>query len=144
MLGLVVIAIIPAIGEELVFRGIVQNELLRWTKNAHISIWLAAIVFSTVHLQFYGFLPRVVLGAMFGYLYHWSGNLWLAMFAHFVNNAVQVVALFFYQRGNLQYDVEGTESVPANFIVIGTLLTAGLLYYFYKYFENKKTLTNQS
>ena len=71
----VVIAILPAIGEEIIFRGMIQNDLMRATRNAHVSIWFAAFLFRAIHFQFYGFIPRMLLGALFGYLYFWSGNL---------------------------------------------------------------------
>jgi membrane protease YdiL (CAAX protease family) len=138
ILALVVIAVLPAIGEELVFRGLIQNELFRGTKNIHVAIWVSAILFSAIHLQFFGFLPRLLLGALFGYLYYWSGNLTLAMVAHFVNNGVSVVAMYFYQRGAFEFDLETPEAAPANLVIISALLTGGLLYYFYKYFEHRK------
>lgn len=137
-IALVVIAVLPAIGEEIVFRGLIQSELLRATHRVHLSIWLSAILFSAIHIQFFGFVPRLLLGALFGYLYYWSGNLALAILAHFVNNATSVIALYYYQQGALDIDPESTESVPANVDVISTLLTIGLLYYFYKYFEHRK------
>jgi uncharacterized protein len=138
MIAIVVIAILPGIGEEIVFRGLIQNELYRGTRNIHLSIWVAAILFSAIHFQFFGFVPRLLLGALFGYLYYWSGNLTLAMLAHFVNNAVSVIAVYFYQRGAFDYDLERPQSAPANLVITSVLLTAGLLYYFYKYFENRK------
>jgi len=139
ILALVIIAILPAIGEELVFRGLIQNELYRGTKNIHISIWFAAVLFSAIHMQFYGFVPRLLLGALFGYLYYWSGNLVLAIIAHFVNNAVSVVALYFYQQGMFSFDVESQESAPWTVVIPSAALTVGLLYYFYKFYEDKKT-----
>ena len=66
-LGLLVIALLPAIGEELVFRGILQRELWRGTLNIHVAIWVSAAIFSAIHMQFYGFVPRLLLGALFGY-----------------------------------------------------------------------------
>jgi uncharacterized protein len=142
LIALLVIAILPAIGEELVFRGLIQNELFRATKNIHVSIWVAAIVFSAIHMQFFGFVPRLLLGALFGYIYYWSGNLWLSILAHFINNGVSVLALYFYQKGAFDYDLESPEAAPTSFVIISMLLTAGLLYYFYKYFENRKTITH--
>jgi uncharacterized protein len=138
LIAVLVIAVLPAVGEEFVFRGIIQNEVFRGTNNIHVSIWFSAIVFSAIHLQFFGFLPRMMLGAIFGYLYYWSGNLWTAIFAHFVNNATQVIALYFYQHGSFDFDLEKPESIPGNVVVISTLLTGGLLFYFYKYFQNHK------
>jgi uncharacterized protein len=141
-LAMVVIALLPAFGEEIVFRGIIQNQLFKATRNMHISIWVAAMLFSAIHFQFFGFVPRLLLGALFGYLYYWSGNLWLSVLAHFVNNGFSVLAMYFYQQGKLGFDLEKTESVPANIVLISALLTAGLLYYFYKYFENRQPRTD--
>jgi membrane protease YdiL (CAAX protease family) len=141
-LAIVVIALIPAFGEEIVFRGIIQDQLFKSTKNIHLSIWLAAMLFSAIHVQFFGFVPRLLLGALFGYLYYWSGNLWFPIVAHFVNNGFSVLAMYFYQQGKLEFDLEKTESVPANVVMISGVLTAGLLFYFYKYFENRKPRTD--
>ena len=138
LLALVIIAVLPAIGEELVFRGLIQNELLRATRNIHISIWFAAVLFSTIHFQFFGFVPRLLLGALFGYLYYWSGSLWLAILAHFVNNAVSVMALYLYQQGAFSFDVESPESQPAVIVILSAVLTAALLYYFYRYYQDRK------
>ena len=139
LLALLVIAVLPAVGEEIVFRGLIQNELYRGSQNIHVAIWVAAVLFSTIHMQFYGFIPRLLLGALFGYLYYWSGNLTLAIIAHFVNNAVSVVALYFYQRGALAFDVESQESAPLGAVIPSALLTAGLLYYLYKFYNDRKT-----
>ncbi len=138
IIAIIVIAVLPAVGEELVFRGIVQNELFRGTRNIHFAIWFSAILFSAMHFQFFGFVPRMLLGALFGYLYYWSGSLALAMFAHFVNNGISVVALYFYRQGAFDYNLESTEAAPANVVVLSVLVTAGLLFYFYKYFEHRK------
>jgi uncharacterized protein len=140
-IAMIVIAVLPAIGEEIVFRGLIQNELLRATRNVHVSIWVAAILFSAIHIQFFGFVPRMLLGALFGYLYYWSGNLTLAILAHFVNNGFSVLLLYFYQQGAFDYNVESPEALPAHFIMISAICTGGLLYYFYKYFEHRKPAT---
>lgn len=138
MAAIVVIAILPAVGEEIVFRGLIQNELYRGTRNIHVSIWISAILFSAIHMQFFGFVPRLLLGALFGYLYFWSGSLFLAILAHFVNNGVSVIALYLYQKGSFSIDPEAPEAAPAHLVMISLVLTAGLLYYFYKYFEHRK------
>lgn len=139
LLAIFIIAILPAIGEEIVFRGLIQNELYRGTRNIHVSIWFAAILFSAIHIQFFGFVPRLVLGALFGYLYFWSGNLVIAIIAHFVNNAMSVLALYFYQQGTLTFDVESPESAPMNLVVLSAALTGGLLYFFYKFYQERNT-----
>jgi len=90
----VMIAVLPAIGEELIFRGVFQRILTRLFNSGHLAILITSIVFSALHLQFYGFLPRFILGLVFGYLFFWSGTLWLPVIAHFVNNAVSVILVY--------------------------------------------------
>jgi membrane protease YdiL (CAAX protease family) len=138
LLALFVIAVLPGIGEELVFRGLLQKEFIKSGANVHVSIWVAAILFSTMHMQFFGFVPRMFLGALFGYLYYWSGSLSLAMFAHFVNNAVSVIALYFYQQGAFEYDLESTESLPWQMVALSAGLTTILLTAFKKHYSDKQ------
>ncbi|GAB3495667.1 hypothetical protein GCM10027341_13320 [Spirosoma knui] len=132
LLAIVVIAIIPGIGEEVLFRGILQRNLSYWTGNVHVGIWLAAALFSAIHVQFLGFFPRMLLGALFGYLYLWSGNIWVPILAHFVNNGFTVLMVYLYQRKLTTMDVERTESVSAAAALASLALTVGLLYYFKK------------
>lgn len=98
LVGFVVIAILPAIGEEFLFRGLIQNKLIIITKNAHIAIWITGFLFSIIHFQFYGLIPRALLGVLFGYLYYWSGNLILPILAHFINNGISVTFMYMMQR----------------------------------------------
>jgi membrane protease YdiL (CAAX protease family) len=131
LVAFVVIAIIPAVGEELLFRGLFQNLFNQWFKNPHVAIWVAAFAFSAFHYQFYGLIPRMLLGALFGYLYFWSGRLTLAMFAHFVNNGFTIVMLYLYRSGATEYNIEEQESLPGMAtLIFFFILTAGLLYYF--------------
>jgi len=90
-LNIFILAVLPAICEELLFRGVFQRIFYGFFRSPHSAIWIISFLFSFLHLQFYGFLPRLILGLTFGYLYYWSGTLWLPMLAHFVNNAVPVV-----------------------------------------------------
>lgn len=94
LLNLLVIAVLPAIGEELVFRGILQQQLQRILRHPVAAIWTTAVLFSAIHLQFEGFLPRVVLGAALGYLFYWTRSLWAPILAHFFTNGIQVVAQY--------------------------------------------------
>lgn len=132
LIGLVVIAIFPAIGEELVFRGMLQPELHKATRNHHAAIWISAILFSALHMQFFGFVPRVLLGALFGYLYLWSGNLLVPMLAHFVNNGFAILMLYLKKTSVAGIDLENPEAAPWPVVVALTLLSVGLLYYFRK------------
>ncbi|HEY5511579.1 MAG TPA: CPBP family intramembrane glutamic endopeptidase [Prolixibacteraceae bacterium] len=92
-----IVAVLPAIGEELLFRGLIQKLIKNMTGNSHWAIWITAALFSALHLQFFGFLPRMLLGALFGYLLEWTGTLWLPIIAHFINNAAGVI--IFYVTG---------------------------------------------
>lgn len=130
LVALLVIAIIPGIGEEVLFRGVLQRMLIYWTGNKHAGIWLAAALFSAIHVQFLGFFPRMLLGALFGYLYLWSGNIWVPILAHFTNNGFTVFMVYMYQQKMTSIDVEKTEAVPMLGALVSGLLTAGLLYYF--------------
>ncbi|MDR1557941.1 MAG: CPBP family intramembrane metalloprotease [Tannerellaceae bacterium] len=91
--NLVVIAVGAGVGEEFFFRGAFRRILGRKIRNPHALIWIVAALFSLIHLQFYGFIPRLLLGAYFGYLVYWSRSIWLAVFAHFINNAVAVIGM---------------------------------------------------
>jgi membrane protease YdiL (CAAX protease family) len=139
LMALIIIAVLPAIGEELVFRGLIQNELYRASRNIHVAIWFAAMLFSAIHFQFFGFVPRLLLGALFGYLYYWSGSLPLAIVAHFVNNAVSVVAIYFYQQGKLDLNLESQDAAPTGIVLTSAALTAALLYYLYRFYQDRKT-----
>lgn len=99
------IAFIPAFGEELFFRGALQR-ILENKKHAIIAIWLAAFIFSAIHLQFYGFMPRLLMGVFFGYLLVWGGNLWLPVLAHFTNNAVAIVFYYLKHNGFQVFDID--------------------------------------
>jgi membrane protease YdiL (CAAX protease family) len=101
MCNIFMIALIPAIGEELIFRGILQKIFVRWTGNVHAAIIISAFLFSAMHLQFYGLFPRWLLGVGFGYLLVWSGSIWLPIFAHFVNNAMAVIVMYLSNKGHL-------------------------------------------
>ena len=88
--NLLVLAIIPAIGEELLFRGYLQQTFAKWFGKPHVAIIVTALLFSAIHMQFQGFLPRLALGVVLGYLFYWSGSLWLPIIAHFINNAMAI------------------------------------------------------
>lgn len=131
-----VVAIIPAIGEELIFRGILQNKLQIYLKNIHFSIIITAIFFSGFHLQFFGFIPRMLLGILFGYIYYWSGNIWYPMLAHFVNNGLTLIMIYLYQAGYINIDVEAQEAYPLNIILIFSVITIYMLFSFRKQFRH--------
>lgn len=112
VIAVFVIAVIPAIGEEVLFRGILQRKLAEHWANVHLGIWVSAFLFSAIHFQFYGFLPRLFLGAMFGYLYFWTGRLSMAIFAHFINNAVTVLMMWMYRQQVISLDISSSQAIP--------------------------------
>ena len=131
--GLLVIAIVPAVGEELVFRGVIQKNLVRWF-SPHVGVWLGAALFSAIHFQFFGFVPRFVLGLVLGYLYLWSGNILVSMAAHFTQNAFQLLLLYLTQRGQFGwgFDPDANDALPWWLALPSVLLTAGLLYFLHQ------------
>ena len=96
VVNILLMALLPAVAEELTFRGVLQHLFTARTCThiPHIAIWTTAIIFSAIHCQFYGFIPRMLLGAVFGYALAWSGSLWLPMLMHFTNNALAVILYF--------------------------------------------------
>ena len=127
------IGFIPAIGEELLFRGVIQRIFHEWTKNKHFAVWISAILFSALHLQFFGFIPRAILGAMFGYLLVYSNNLWLPINAHFAYNTTEVIAYYVYNKGktNIDPDAIGTNSMYGVAAIISLVVVILLFWYLY-------------
>jgi membrane protease YdiL (CAAX protease family) len=104
-LNIIIIAVIPAIGEEFLFRGLFQDIFTGLFKSQHTGIIITAILFGVFHMQFYGLVPRVVLGLVYGYLFFWSGSIWLPVLAHFFNNLVPVIIAY----------LVGWENINSNF-----------------------------
>lgn len=127
--NMLMIAVIPAIGEELLFRGLFQRLFGEWFKNIHVAIFLAAFLFGAVHLQFYGLLPRMMLGVLFGYLYLWTGTLWAPIFAHFLNNGAAVFVSYLSNTGVIHTDYEKFGSTDNVFLITGSVLFTGVLLY---------------
>jgi len=140
MFNIFMIAVLPALGEELMFRGVIQRIFSDWTKNYHWGIWISAFLFSAMHMQFYGFLPRMALGAMFGYLLVWTGTMWVPILAHFVNNLMGVLGYFLIGKGVISKDIEewgtGSEQFP---LVVISFLAVGILLFVIFRSEQAKT-----
>jgi hypothetical protein len=132
-LSVVMIALLPAIGEELIFRGVLQRIFSEWSKNIHVGIWSSAILFSAMHLQFYGFIPRMLLGVMLGYLLAWSGTLWLPIIAHFINNAAAVILTYMFKQQMISVDADkiGTEN-DYTALLLSAVITTAILWTIYK------------
>lgn len=112
LLSLIVMAIAPAIFEEMLFRGALQKIFVGWIKNSFWAILLASILFSAIHFSFFGFLPRVALGMILGYVFYFSKNLWLNIFIHFLYNGIIVTQLFVATKQGKQLDKAMDETMP--------------------------------
>lgn len=134
IINIIVVALLAAVGEELLFRGCMQNVFIEWTKNKHAAVWITAILFSALHAQFYGFLPRMILGVVLGYLYIWSGSLWLPVLFHFLNNGLAVLFAFLIGKGALSESAEtvGAGETPIYFVMVSAAVSVGLMYFIYK------------
>jgi hypothetical protein len=132
LVNLGLIAIIPAIGEELFFRGILQ-QILQNKVKAHAAVWITAIIFSAIHFQFFGFIPRMLMGALLGYLFLWTGNIWVPVAAHFTNNAAAV--LYYYFKGDAAQqalDLENIGKSETYFAGIISMVLVTVLIYFFR------------
>ena len=139
LLGVLIIGGLVAVAEELFFRGIIQNFLFAWIKNIHVAIFLTGIIFSAVHFQFYGFLPRLVLSILISYIYFISGKIWLPMLLHFINNGTTVIANYFIE------DAENTviTSTSAQAAFTSLLFIILVLVFYYRQHKEFYTFTGK-
>lgn len=144
LLAFLVIAVIAGIGEELVFRGLIMRKLFLGTKNIHVAIWVAGFIFAAIHFQFYGILPRMMLGVVFGYLYYWTGNIWVPIFAHIFNNGLAITVMYLYNLKIIKTDLEKMDDVPMSIVIFSFVATIGLMFLFKNYMEQKELNSQQS
>ena len=129
LLSMIIIALLPAIFEEVCFRGGIQNILTRWFKGPWIAIIITSILFSAVHISYYGFLVRAVLGVFLGLIFYYSGSLWLSILFHFLYNGLQVTALYFAtmstgSAAKSSGDIEGSFPIWAGVIALVLIIYA--------------------
>jgi len=140
-LNLIVLAVFPAVAEEYYFRGSLMHIFNRVFKNIHLTIWVTAIIFSAIHVQFFGFLPRVILGAFFGYMLVWTNNIWVPILAHFVNNAIVTVLAYYYTTQGKTFEELQTYDSYSIFVYLGSfMLTVVIAVLFYK--KSKSYINN--
>ena len=137
LFNLVIIALIPAIGEELTFRGVLQQSLTR-KMNPHIAIILSAAIFSFIHFQFYGFLPRMFLGMLLGYMFYITNSLWTSMLMHFVNNGATVVLYYLNNIGMVEDAESFGETQNVLIIAVSAMITIGLIIWSWKKAQPKQ------
>ncbi len=139
ILNLFVMALMAALSEEIFFRGILQKVLIECTRNKNVAIWMGAALFSAFHMQFYGFIPRMLMGAYLGYLFLWSGSLWPGMVAHFLNNGIAVLLIWLSNRGLISVNADkiGIESNQFIYVITSVIFVTVSLFVIYS-IENKK------
>ena len=139
--NLFVIAFLAAISEELFFRSILQKVLIECFRNRHVGVWVGAVLFSAFHMQFYGFLPRVMMGAYLGYLFLWSGSIWPSVFAHFLNNGLAVYVAWLMNRHVITAEVDKVGVAPDQwiYVVISAIMVSISLFVIYRSEKNKPT-----
>lgn len=127
MINMGLMAVLPALAEEMSFRGVLQQLL---GGRRHVAIWLTAVIFSAIHMQFYGFLPRMLMGALFGYVFVWTGSLWVPIVMHFVNNGMAVLVYYILSNKGVSIDTNYADTLGAGttwWLGIISLLTVGIL-----------------
>jgi uncharacterized protein len=144
LVNLFVIALIPAVCEELLFRGCLQQIFREWFKNPHTAIWITAVIFSAAHLEFYGFVPRMILGAVLGYLFYWSNSLWAPIFGHMIYNGGQLVLAFLFQLKLISFNINSDAPTPRSAVIAGTGITILCLIAFYNYCKKRNLFIPQS
>lgn len=128
--GILVIGVFAGVGEELFFRGLIQPKMQVYFRSPHWGIWVTAFIFSAIHAQFFGFLPRLFLGALFGYLYHYTGSLFYPILGHILNNALTLLMVYGSNQGFIDLDVQATDTVSYPAALVGFLvLILGFLYF---------------
>lgn len=135
IINIFIIGILTGIGEELFFRGAFQKMMIWCKVNPHSAIWIAAFVFSALHFQFFGFIPRLLLGAFFGYIYWWSGNIWVNSLAHALNNSLVIISTWCINKGYLseEFDMFGVSDSGIPFLAIcSAIVVAALIFGFYR------------
>ena len=137
--NVIAIGLFTAIVEELMFRGCLQTIFVRWTGNVHVAVWITAILFSAFHMEFFGFLPRVLLGVLFGYFTAWSGSVWPAVWAHFLNNGTAVVVTYLYQHKKININPDDVNVFNYQACVLSFIIVLFLLFLYNNVAQKQKT-----
>lgn len=126
IIALFIIALMPAVVEEVFFRGAMQNIFMRWFTTPWLVIFITGFIFSAIHFSWYGFIPRLGLGMILGYIFYYTGNLWYSIAAHFFNNALMVTILYVQYTKDKKIDMEVGESAPWWAGLISAVIVVGL------------------
>jgi membrane protease YdiL (CAAX protease family) len=139
IVNLLVLAILPALGEELVFRGFLQKKIISFSKKPYLSIFFTALLFSVVHMQFEGVLPRFILGSVLGLMFYFSSNIWIPIIAHFINNALIVILSYPALNNKISFDLLSLEKfVRWDQAALSLIAVTVLFYLFIKKIDLEK------
>ncbi|MGY8979781.1 MAG: CPBP family intramembrane glutamic endopeptidase [Flavobacteriales bacterium] len=139
IVNLLVLAILPALGEELVFRGFLQKKIISFSKKPYLSIFFTALLFSVVHMQFEGVLPRFILGSVLGLMFYFSSNIWIPIIAHFINNALIVILSYPALNNKISFDLLNLEKfVRWDQAALSLIAVTVLFYLFIKKIDLEK------
>ncbi|MDE5971304.1 MAG: CPBP family intramembrane metalloprotease [Muribaculaceae bacterium] len=128
LLGLLIVGVFAGFSEEIFFRGALQRLLITRPMNPHLAIWTVAFIFSAFHVQFFGFVPRLLLGALFGYAAWWSASLWPAVIGHVFNNSLTVIVMWLVRRGDIAADAGSFGAFSPLWLPASLILTAAVLW----------------
>ncbi len=129
--NLIVVGLVAAISEELMFRGLLQPFFKNWTHNIHLGIIISAAIFSAIHFDLSNFIPRMAIGIAFGYLFYWSGSLWVTILAHFLNNSIEVLIYYYKDNSWCNYFLE-VKYMPVMWGIGAMAVIGGVMFLFYK------------
>ncbi len=122
LVNLFIVALVPALGEELLFRGALLKLFTNISRNIHIAVFFTSFLFAAIHFQFYGFLPRFFIGLILGYSFVITGNLWVPIFVHFINNSASVIVYYLHYNGYINVPMEDFGTLHSPVYIIGSLL----------------------
>ncbi len=142
LFNLFMIGLLAAVAEELFFRATLQQLVIKATGNIHAGVWLTGILFSAIHLEFFGFFPRMLMGVYLGYLFVWSKSIWVPIFAHFINNATVVFLMYLEERNLLpkKFDEVGTNNAQIGYVIVSTVVVGVLMMLIYRIEHKKKEI----
>lgn len=140
IIDILLIGLLTAVVEEFMFRGCLQTIFLQWTGNIHAAVWITAILFSAFHMEFFGFLPRLMLGVLFGYFVAWSGSVWTGVWAHFINNGTAVIGTYLFQHKLIKINPDDQHLFSYAGYIISLLIILFLLFIYRNVAFNKQKI----
>lgn len=147
VVNIIMVAVLAAVGEELLFRSLIQPFMIKSFRNVHLGVFFTAVLFSAFHFEFYGFLPRLMLGILLGYMFFYTRSIWTSIIMHFFNNAIIVVLYYLNNIGLTNVDIENFGSTDNVFVIAGSVLLMAVSFFItikcYKKSDNETVVCNK-